>query len=124
MRMLAPRVGVCWSRDDVERAGTVAETLASGRRHNHGALALRFERDEFHGYGLARGACEARGFGPKIGMSPQVGQVYFAARRGENYGRALCRDAELTNGRVRRGVRRHRLRPRRHRLRRCAPVLR
>jgi hypothetical protein len=98
--------------------------LASGRRHNHGALALRFEHDEFHGYGLARGAYEARGFGPNIGVSPQVGQVYFAARRGENYGRALCRDAELTNGRVRRGVRRHRLRPRRHRLRRCAPVLR
>jgi hypothetical protein len=37
-----------------------------------------------------------------------------------NYSRVLCRNAELINCRVRRGVhRRHH-----HRLRRCAPVLR
>ncbi len=124
MRMLAPCVRIGRPGDDVERPRAVAETLASGSRHNHGPLALRLERDEFHGYGFsARNVRSAR---VRSGSRrfPRVVRVYFAARRGENYSRVLCASAELTNGRVRRrGVRR--LHHRRHRqLRRCAPVLR
>jgi hypothetical protein len=98
--------------------------LASRGRHNHGPLALRLERDEFHDYGFSATSVRSARVRPENRRLPQVVRVYFAARRGENYSRVLCASAELTNGRVRRhGVRRHH--HRRHRqLRRCAPVLR
>ena len=48
MRMLAPCVGTRGPRDHVERAGAVAETLASGAGHNHGAFTLCLESYEFH----------------------------------------------------------------------------
>jgi hypothetical protein len=62
-----------------------------------------------------------RGFGPKVGRPPSI---EYTLPRDEvaNYNRVLCRNAELTNGRVRRRGVRHRRH--RHLRRRCAPALR
>jgi hypothetical protein len=95
--------------------------LASCARHDHRALALNFKRDQFHSYDLARRTYKARGFGPRIGRT--LRWVKYTLPRDEKSGTtiaALFRIRQLTNGRVRR---RHDVRHRRHRLRRCAPVL-
>ena len=49
MRMRAPIVGVRRTRNHFDRARAIAQALASRLRHDHGALALRFKRDQFHG---------------------------------------------------------------------------
>ena len=121
MRMLAPCVRIGRARNDVERPGAIAEALASCGRHNHRPFALRFKRDQFHVMVLARGTYEARGFGPRIGRTLRwVEYILLRDEKSETTVAALFRVRELTNGRVRLGVPPHR----RHRLRRCAPVLR
>jgi hypothetical protein len=72
MRMLAPCVGIGRARDDLERAGAVAQALASGVGHNHGALAIRFKRYEFHGDASIRGEFSRKGR-PENRVPPQVG---------------------------------------------------
>src|ERR1700685_4340101 len=72
MRMLAPCVDIGRARDDLERARAVAETLASGAGHDHGALALRLKRDEFHDNGLARERADREGKARESAI-PQVG---------------------------------------------------
>src|SRR5580704_1138327 len=120
MRMLAPCVGIGRARDDVERPGAIAEALAPCARYDYRAFALNFKRDQFHSYDLARRAYQARGFGPRIGRTLRwVKYTLPRYEKSETTIATLFRIRELTNGRVRLGVRH-----RRHRLRRCAPVLR
>src|SRR5580704_3981020 len=122
MRMLAPCVGTGRACDDIESPGAVAETLAPCARYDYRALALNFKRDQFHSYDLDR-RTHAREFGPGIGCTLRwVKYILPRDEKSETTIAALFRIRQLTNGRVRR--RRRDVRLRRHRPRRCAPVLR
>ena len=79
MRMLAPGAGIGGTCDDVDRAGAVAETLAPGLGHNHGAFALHFKRYEFHRDDSQSGAIGRESSSRESGI-PRVGKLYFAAR--------------------------------------------
>lgn len=70
MRMLAPCAGIGRARDDIERAGTVAQALAPGVGHNHGALANRFKRYEFHGDDSIREELSHKGSARESGGPP------------------------------------------------------
>jgi hypothetical protein len=95
--------------------------LASGVGHNHGALAIRFKRYEFHGDGSIRGEFSRKGSARESGApSSGLSTLCGAMKRRTTIARYL-EMPELTSGRVRRCVRHHR---RRYRLRRCAPALR